>query len=446
MEWRKPIFFLALLTCFACIETTWSQEPPVSERETAPISQTSSAQEDLRIKNRLEEIFAQSPGLEKVSVKVEAGVVVLRGEVALEKYRQNALETARKVEGVVSVQDNITEISDLKKSLTPSFQKLRQRFYSILSQGPLILIAAVIVLLFWGFGRLLTQWNRLFHRMTSNPFLAEIARHLVRGFLFILGLILAFDFLDATAFLTTLLGAAGLVGLALGFAVRDVVENYVASILLSVRQPFSPNDLVVIDDLEGQVIRLTTRATILLTLDGVLLRIPNAKVFKGVIFNYTRNPLRRFDFEVTIGTDQEIAKVQAIGLKALKKMEDVARDPSPQIWVEKLGDSRIWLHVYAWVDQSQWDWFKVKSETIRRFKRAFDEAAVEMPEPIYNLNIRDRSAGPPKKGQEKLTHDEEEALNESMDLRPSLVMDKQIQQQKVMSEEPDLLDSEKPKE
>ena len=108
--------------------------------------------------------------------------------------------------------------------------------------------------------------------------------------------------LGAGALLGAVLGGAGVVGLALGFAMKDTIENYVSSLMLSLRQPFRANDKVKIDDYEGRVVRLTTRATILMTDDGNHLRLPNSKVFKAVIVNYTRNPQRRFEFILQIDT------------------------------------------------------------------------------------------------------------------------------------------------
>jgi len=107
----------------------------------------------------------------------------------------------------------------------------------------------------------------------------------------------------------TLLGGAGVLGLAISFAVKDSMENYISSIMLSIRQPFRAQEHVVINDYEGVVVRLTSRSTVLMTLDGNHLRIPNATVFKAVILNYTRNPQRRFDF--VLGVDAEDDPAQA---------------------------------------------------------------------------------------------------------------------------------------
>src|SRR3546814_6970546 len=88
--------------------------------------------------------------------------------------------------------------------------------------------------------------------------------------------------------------------------------------MLSLRQPFRANDHVVIEGHEGRVVRLTSRATILMTLEGNHLRIPNSTVFKAVILNYTRNPERRFDFELGIDANDDPVDGMAVGLRAIR--------------------------------------------------------------------------------------------------------------------------------
>src|SRR5690606_21022551 len=114
-------------------------------------------------------------------------------------------------------------------------------------------------------------------------------------------------------FVGALFGAAGVAGIILGFAFREIIENYLASILLSLRRPFSTGDHVVVATHEGKVIRLTSRDTILMTLEGNHLRLPNSVVFKAEILNFSRNPLRRFDFSVGLGVDEDISSAIALG-------------------------------------------------------------------------------------------------------------------------------------
>nr|WP_236651175.1 mechanosensitive ion channel family protein [Aquabacterium fontiphilum] len=178
--------------------------------------------------------------------------------------------------------------------------------------------------------------------------------------------------LDATALISAVIGTAGLVGLALGFALRDVVENYIAGLLLSLRQPFAPADHVVIDGHEGKVAALTIRSTNLITLDGNHLRLPNALVFKGVILNYTRNPQRRFGFRVGIGTREDIVRARRIGIEALRSLPGVLPEPPPLALVTELAESSVTIEFSAWFDQREAGYFRLRSEAIRLVKDALD--------------------------------------------------------------------------
>src|SRR3546814_3857998 len=103
----------------------------------------------------------------------------------------------------------------------------------------------------------------------------------VRVFVCLIGLLLALNLLGLAALMGAVLGSAGVIGLALGFAFKDIAENYIAGVLLSVRKPFSPGELLAIENYQGKVVALTSRTTILMTLDGNQLQLPNALVFKS---------------------------------------------------------------------------------------------------------------------------------------------------------------------
>ena len=252
---------------------------------------------------------------------------------------------------------------------------------------PLFLIALLIFLLFWMLGGWISRWQNLFRRISPNFFIANLLGQIVHLVFIMMGMVLALTLLDATALLGTILGAAGIVGLAVGFAVRDTVENYIASILLSVRNPFEVNDLVNIDSFEGNVASINSRATILISPDGNHIRIPNATVFKAIITNFTRNPERRFQFDVGVDSEQNLRAAQTLAMETLQAMPGVLPEPKPQVLIEALGDSNVQLRIFGWVDQRQHNFGKVRSEAIRGVKQAFDQANIVMPEPIYNLRI-----------------------------------------------------------
>lgn len=267
---------------------------------------------------------------------------------------------------------------------------LQGRWLDFVAYLPRIAIALLIVAVVWWASRWIGRLERPYRRLSINPLALNLLRQTVRVGFLVAGLLLALDVLEATALVGAVLGTAGVVGLAIGFAFKDLVENYIAGVLLSLRQPFSPLDFVDVGGHQGKVMRLTSRATILMTADGNHLRLPNSLVFKAVITNYSRAPNRRFDFPVGVGVGEDLALAQQLGTSVLAGMDGVLDDPGVLTQIEELGDSTVTLRFYGWIDQRSHSFMKVKSEAIRQVKEAFDGAGVEMPEPTYRVSISDR--------------------------------------------------------
>lgn len=407
--------------------------------EPAAVSQAADPAEDRAIERRLRAIFANLEGLRGVRVQVRSGVVELSGEALSGEASRQAVNLARRVEGVVEVQNRISEVRDVQRRLTPAWQRLTDRARDLLAWLPLVGVAAAVMLAFWLLARLLAGWRGLYRRLTPNAFLSDLLAQVVRGAVLLSGLLLVLELLDATALFGTVLGAAGVIGLALGFALKDTVENYIASILLSLRQPFAPNDQVVIEGYEGRVAALTTRATTLITLEGNHVRIPNAKVFSAVIVNYTRNPERRFDFRVGVESGADLVRAQNLAVRVLRDMAGVLDDPPPRSWIEALGDSNVVLWVGGWVDQGRNDFARVRSEAIRLVKQAFEEADIAMPEPIYNLRWSppDRTAPRPEpKGPAAV----------ALDISRDTHLDRQVEADRARTGSGDLLNPTAPQE
>lgn len=274
------------------------------------------------------------------------------------------------------VSDDLAAVSD----------RIMLRVQDLASYAPLLLIALVVVLFFWFMARLIGNSKWLFKRI-DNVLLRGLLANIVQTVVLMFGVLVALEILDATALVGAVLGTAGVVGLALGFAFKDVIENYLAGILLSIRQPFANDDFIAVDGQQGKVIRMTSRATILMTLDGNHIRIPNATVFKNTMTNYTRNPLRRFDFIVGVGTGEDLLAAQQLGIATLTDMRSVLSEPAPSAILEPPGDSSIGVHYYAWVNQKETSLNKAKSEAIRLVGSALDNAGIDMPEPIHRVRF-----------------------------------------------------------
>ncbi|MEZ5714229.1 MAG: mechanosensitive ion channel family protein [Paracoccaceae bacterium] len=356
-----------------------------ADQPSGTIQVEDSATKDAAIAVRIRDILAELGGYGDVTVTVSSGIVTLRGTTLDHTAATRLNEIAGRVEGVVAIENKVTETTDVVERLNPAIERFRARLKQLIAYLPLLAVAllgfAAVSSLGFVLARLRNPWDRL----APNAFIADIYRTLIRLGALVAGLVVALDILGATALLGTILGAAGIIGLAIGFAVKDTVENFIASIMLSIRQPFRPNDSIEIEGNEGKVIRLTSRATILLNWDGNHVRIPNATVFKARILNYSRNPERRFKFRVSAAYGTDLAFALRLAQDTVAGLPFVLETPAPNVWIDELGGSDISFMVTGWIDQTATSIVQARSEAIRQTLLAFEAAGIEMPEPTYRV-------------------------------------------------------------
>lgn len=345
------------------------------------------AQEQSELVRSLEAAFREVRGLQSVHVEAPgAGVLRLTGSVDTAESRERAEELAAAQDGVILI-DNQLEIQhkSLSEHLSISGRELRRRATEWVEILPTFGAAALIFVLGVFLARLVRKATFLARLISPHPLLQTVILRVLSTGIIIGSILLALDLLGATAIVGALLGTAGVVGLAVGFAFKDIVENYIAGILLAVHRPFSARDAVSISGFDGVVVRLGARETMLMTFDGNHVQIPNAQVFASPVLNYSRNPKRRFNFAIGIGNGEGLAPAQKLIIGELDAMEGVLQDPKPLVVIDGFGDSSMTMSVSAWVDQRSFDYFKVKSEAIRRTKRVLDENGVDLPNPIFHL-------------------------------------------------------------
>ena len=375
--------------CIALASPTLSQTP--EDGQGTPIAVAPQIP-DAALAQRLRDILS-ALGEPDVSVAIEAGVVSLSGDVSDAATSTEIADIARRLEGVVAVRNRLAETGRLDETINPAIERFRARISQAIARVPLFLLAAVIFAAVVWIGALLAR-SPLWDRPAPNRFIAGILRKTVRILFVLGGLVVALDVVGATALLGTILGAAGIVGLAIGFAVRDTVENFVASVMLSLRQPFRPNDLVEIDGDSGRVIRLTSRATILLSLDGNHIRIPNAVVFKSRIVNYTRNAARRFVFDIGIDPEADLEATRRLAEQALAETSFVLATPEPIVWIEAISEAGVVLRVTGWIDQETTGFASARGDAMRLVKEAIEAAGVSIPDTTYRIRFEGTPPSP----------------------------------------------------
>ena len=428
-----------------------SADKPQPAAEPA-IDPAANSGDDRAIANRLRGIFQEIEGMQEVAVAVDAGVVRLSGSVADDASADRAKAIAQRVSGVVTVETQFERDLSVGGNVEPVVDKLGTSLQSFLSALPLIGIALLVAMIVGLLGHLLASLMGFWKRVTPNIFLAELIAGSIRVVFIFVGIFIGLDILNATALIGAVLGGAGVIGLAVGFALRDTVDNYMSSIMLSIRQPFRANDHVLIGAQEGRVVRLTSRATILMTLDGNHLRIPNATVFKAEILNYSRNPQRRFSFELGVDVDDDPAAAIETGLAAINSQDFVLNDPEATAEIREVGDSNILITFHGWIDQRYSDYYKARGAAIRVTKNALEESGFALPEPIYRLrfdnvapeflaNLSQGNAGdmPDKKSRKA-------AKEESLDVSPEDHVEKLVDSERSDDGSADLLDDQQPVE
>ena len=406
-----------------------------ADQPSGTITIEGSEAQDEAIARRIRTILGNLDGYEGVGVRVNAGVVTLIGEAVDGPAVERLGDLVARVEGVVAIENEVVEATALSRRLNPAVERFRSRAVQIVSFLPLVGVALAVFVGVFVLGLFVSRLRRPWDSIAPNAFIADIYRIVVRLVFLIAGVVLALDILNAVALLGAFLGAAGIVGLAIGFAVRDTVENFIASIMLSIRQPFRPNDVVEIEGDLGKVVRLTSRATILLDFDGNHIRIPNATVFKGRIVNYSRNAERRFTFEIGVDSGADLAAIRELMRSTVAGLPFTLEDPAPAVWIDRIGDGAIFLQVTGWIDQTVTGLALARGESLRLVKLAVEAAGVEVPDTTYRVNILGGGAA-----QVTETDEPPEPQGPPVPLTPPLVEDTSLEAEAALER---LIDSER---
>ena len=330
-----------------------------------------------RILARLEDVgWVADPG-----VRVEEGIVTLSGVAESPERRKLIGDLARSVADVAVVINALDVAPPDPLDLSGIGATLRAWLTDLVAAVPYLIFAGVVLALTLLAAKLARRAARgFFGPRVENPLLRTVAVRAVAAVVGFLGVYLVLSVCGLTGLAAGVLGGAGLGGLVLGFAFRNIAENFLASVLLSMSQPFRAGDLVEIAGESGVVQKVTTRGTWLMSLDGNHVQIPNGTVYTSVIRNVTANPNIRLSFVVGVDYADGVAGAQEVILNALTSHPSVLGDPEPLVLLDELGASTVNLRVYFWCDGVAAAPPKVRSSVIRRVKRAVEAAGLTLPD------------------------------------------------------------------
>lgn len=261
----------------------------------------------------------------------------------------------------------------------PALQKVEgwiQGFYALL---PNLAVAAVVFLLLVLMGAgtkwLIRRWASRRGRDNLGDVLGSFSQW---------GMVLVAFLVAATIVLPSvqpvdLLAGLGVGSIAIGFAFKDILQNWLAGLLILLRQPFQLGDQIVVGGYEGTVERIETRSTNIKTYDGRLVLIPNSDVYTNPVIVNTAFDIRRVEYDLGIGYGDDIRRASEVILAALRNLEGVEEFPSPAVLPWSLDPSWVTLKIRWWTRSRHADVVLVQSRVIEAIKKSLDDAGVDIP-------------------------------------------------------------------
>ena len=246
--------------------------------------------------------------------------------------------------------------------------------------GPLIRAALLVfagIPTVWAFA----SWIRRYVTKRYNAQRGLIIGKLV---LWPLVLIIAVSVLKELGFsLAPLLGAAGILGVALGFASQTSVSNIISGFFLLGEEPFQVGDVIQVGDVTGAVLTIDMLSVKIRTFDNKMVRIPNESLVKSQFTNITRFPIRRVDVPVGVAYREDMGRVRQILMEVANDNPHVLMEPEPMVIFTGYADSSINFNFAVWARRESW--LAVKNSIAEDVKRRFDEEGIEIPFPHVSL-------------------------------------------------------------
>lgn len=343
------------------------------------------------VRRLLENLLPKYPGVRSVEVEVEHGIVTLSGVVQDGDVRDQVTDFARRVEGVRLVLNKMQTDDRIMNGWQHAAKALGEAGDLVRRKWLLAIMAVAAFLAAAALGRKINEYSeRLLAPFLDNALLRSVVGSMLGGMVLLGGVLIALSVLNLTHIVLSILGLAGLAGLAVGLAFRDIVENFIASVLLGVRRPFQIGDYIQVAGFAGVVKSLNSRATVLVTLEGNQVRIPNATVFKESVVNSSVAQSTRATFDVVVPYDVSTAAAQDAVDRALGGHDGILEEPAPRTLVESLEPDGLRLRAYFWTPSRGVDGFKVMSDAKLRAKVELQRSGI-MPvsQSVWNLTPPD---------------------------------------------------------
>ena len=271
--------------------------------------------------------------------------------------------------------------SEVESSVRTAFARLLESVITII---PRVFAAALVILLFGGIAVFVRWLIRVtFHRAFSDLTIENLVKQLAYYTIWALGIVVAAAALGFDP--QTVVTGLGLTSLALGFALKDIISNFISGILLLALRPFKIGDQIVVGETEGSVERIELRATQIKTYDGRTALVPNADVFTSRVINNTASPERGGAVEFFLDYGCDLRRAISVIAEATRRAEGVLQTPTPTVRVKNLTENAMQIEALFRTDSRRADFMATASIIRHNALNALKDAGIDLPD--SNLRV-----------------------------------------------------------
>jgi small conductance mechanosensitive channel len=282
--------------------------------------------------------------------------------------------------------------------LAPALRKIDAMIDGFVAAIPNALLALVVLALSYVIAkRTGSLVRRILARRWPRGTAGIVLGRLLRWVIMLLGVLVAFSITFPSLTTRDLIQFLGIGTVAVGFAFRDVLQNFLAGIILLLTHPFRVGDEIAIGDVQGIVEEVETRATMVKTYDGTRVVIPNASILTRNVVVNTAFHLRRASLELDLDQGVDVAKAKRLILEAISDVEGVADNPQPRARVKDFSNGNWRIRATWWTASSRSEWLGAKDEVIPAVKGKLNSAGIELPsDPLDSIAEKIGSIGSPR--------------------------------------------------
>lgn len=273
-------------------------------------------------------------------------------------------------------------------TLIDQLNEMGTQFVRTLPQLAIALVVIIVTAIVANFAVKIA--DGLIGKSKLRPSLRNLVETIVKLLVWILGLLIAMIIVFPGLTVGSLVAGLGIGAVAIGFAFQDIFENFLAGVLIMVREKMRIGDVIECEGIVGKVEHITLRETHVRALSGELTVVPNSILFKNPVEILTDRNQRRHDVVIGVSYDTDLDEAAEVIRKAVSGVEGLNLEKGLDIFAQEFNSSSVDFLVRWWAGSTPRGMWESKDKVVRAIKRGLDDAGIEIPFPYITHTFKER--------------------------------------------------------